>query len=174
GDDSGGGLDRGTEDSVGSMVWIAERGEREGNEGFLEITAALERHQQIGLARGHAGLERDLEARLEDLVPDFPPGDCYGDSQGVWMARRAGQRDEGIVVEIDELFAQRERGGEARVENDVDRVAPALRPALDGAQRRAGPIEFPESSRHLALHGGGLRRSRQGRPHIAIRGQDLA
>jgi hypothetical protein len=56
----------------------------------------------------------------------------------------------GVVVELDEFGSPPDKHRKFRSECDPHGRAQALRPCVDGAQRRLRPVEFPDASRHFA------------------------
>ncbi len=150
----GGGFVRRAENSVGSFLLVAQGGEGEGDVGLFQIAAALQRHHQVLFARGLARRQRVFEALLENRLPDLLPDHRHRTAERGRMAGRAADRDEGVVVEVDELGADGERGWEARVEDDPHGVAPAFRPFVDRPERCRCPIELAKPRGHFAADSG--------------------
>src|SRR6202008_3825910 len=60
------------------------------------------------------------------------------------------ERDEGVVIDIDELRTQAHRAGGAGGEDEVQGMAPGERPTLHRADRCFRPVESLEALGHLA------------------------
>src|SRR5262249_14614875 len=103
----------GAEDPIRQVLVITQRREGEGDVGLLQVTAALQGNEQILLARGLTGAQGDAGAGLEDLCPDLLPTHRDWQPERRRMPRRSADRNEGVVVEVDQLWTKGEGGRKA-------------------------------------------------------------
>src|SRR6185437_1797976 len=86
------------EDAARLAVIVRQSRERERDVGFLEVAAAQQRHQQVGLAGRSAGREGFGESALEYRLPYLAPDLSDGATERRGMPRRPAEADEAIVV----------------------------------------------------------------------------
>ncbi len=139
-----------TENAARIAVIVRQRAEGEGEVGLLEVVAAHERHEEVGLTRRPSGGQSLGESARQHGLPDLAPDLPDGAPQRFRMSRASAQRYEGVVVDIDELRTQAHGAGGAGGEDEVQGMAPAERPTLHRTDRCFRPVESLEALGHLA------------------------
>jgi hypothetical protein len=100
--------------------------------------------------------------RFPDLLPDLARGGAQRP-----LVALAQHRDVRVVVQVDQIPAPAHPDRVPRVEGDLERGLQALRPDLQRAERRAGPVERTDAALHVTATGEEVRAVRGGQ---AVRG----
>ncbi len=116
---------------------------------LFDIAVPLHEEWPILCPERFAGGEHTVEDLLQAGAPQLIPGFAN------WPAQRtrvlgAEHRSVSIVIERDQLLSPEERDLRLGWQQDAECASQALRPCLDGAERRCRPVELSDESPHLA------------------------
>ena len=145
-------------------VLVAQRAVGERVVGLLAVAAALEEQPQARVPGRGPGRQHLVDARA-DVVPDLRPDRVGALAERPRVLGRERVPRVGVVVEERQLRAPRHPHREARAEHDPHRGLQALRPALDGPERRGRPVVPRDPLAHVRVrHPASLRVRATGNP----------
>ncbi|HEY4305992.1 MAG TPA: two-component regulator propeller domain-containing protein, partial [Gemmatimonadaceae bacterium] len=137
----------GMEEAADAAGFITDGAEGKREEGLLKIAIAIKEHPLVFEIGSFAGL-----GAYERFADDGPGrGPAFGKilAQGMRVFLTA-DGPIAIVIDLDAVRTPRERDGEIGGEAKADGGAKALRPGIDRAKRRLGPILGADELAHLA------------------------
>jgi hypothetical protein len=147
-DDAPGRLADDAEDAADLAGFVAHRVVRNVEVGFLDVAVALDDEQQVRcperIARVHDAGQQWLQ-HVPQLTPAFPAGQAQHP-----RVLAAEHRSVRVVVNGDEIGPPEEHDLGPRRQQVADAATQALRPVVDGTERRRRPILGPDQSAQLA------------------------
>ncbi len=148
-DDLFGGLGDRCDDTADSPVGgrVGHRTVRDREMRFLGEPVSLHLEENVVHPRRGSAVEGRVDQRSDDVV-DLPPALA---DRLPHRPRMLGAKDRAVrvVVQLDVVRAPPEQNRESVRQKEADHRLEGLRPRLDGAERRAGPIDGSHQRTHL-------------------------